>query len=148
MEIQPNSDLEFSLDSFRSIFIRSLHLLACDFLSMLFEHLKNLFDLEDSTSGFPQLFQVCSHVVIGHILRPIAQVFGVARLLALAKPFGSIQLIIVGEILYWLVSRTLCLQFCDTFFIHLSLHQFGVVVKGPCEVVIHNIRITLDVHID
>ncbi len=91
---------------------------------------------------------MCSHVVIGNILGPIAQVFGVARLLALAKPSGSIQLIIVGEILYWLVSRALSLQFCDTFFTHLSLHQFGVVVKGPCDMVIHSIRTTLDVHLD
>jgi hypothetical protein len=58
---------------------------------MVFEHLRDLFYLDDSTSDFPQ---VRSHVVIGHILGPIAQVFGVAKLLALTKPSRSIQLII------------------------------------------------------
>jgi hypothetical protein len=51
-------------------------------------------------------------------------------LLALAKPYISIRSIAVGEVLYQLVSRTLCMQFCDSFYIHLSFHQFGVVVKG------------------
>ncbi len=70
---------------------------------------------------------------------PIVQVLSATKLLALAKPFGGIQLIVMGEVLYWLVSRTLFLQFHDTFFIHLLLHQFGVAIRGKCEVVVHNI---------
>jgi hypothetical protein len=33
----------------------------------------------------------------------------------LAKPFGGIQLIAVGEVLYWFLSKGLCVQFCDFF---------------------------------
>jgi hypothetical protein len=51
-------------------------------------------------------------------------------LLALAKPYGGIWLIVVGEVLYRLVGKTLCTQFRDIFYIHLLFHQFGVVVKG------------------
>jgi hypothetical protein len=67
---------------------------------MVFEHLQDLFDLKDSTNAFPQFFQVCSHVVMSHIPMPIVQAFGATRLLALAKLFGPIQLIVVGEALY------------------------------------------------
>jgi hypothetical protein len=45
--------LEFPLDS-----IWSLHLLIDGPSSMVFEHLQDLFDIKDSTNGFPQLFQV------------------------------------------------------------------------------------------
>jgi len=51
--------------------------------------LQNLFDPKDLANGFPQLFQVSSHVTMGYILRSTAQVFGVARLLTLAKPSRS-----------------------------------------------------------
>jgi hypothetical protein len=54
----------------------------------------------------------------------------------------------MGEVLYRPVNKTLRLEFCDTFFVHLSPHQFGVVVKGGCKVVIHNVRVDLDVHLD
>jgi len=45
------------------------------------------------------------HVGVGCTLRSIVQAFEVARLLALAKPFGNIWSIAMGEVLYWLVSR-------------------------------------------
>jgi hypothetical protein len=61
---------------------------------------------------------------MGHISKSIALVFDIARLLASARPFKNIRLIIAGEILYQLVNRALCLQFHD-FFTHLSPHQFG-----------------------
>jgi hypothetical protein len=106
---------------------------------MVFEHLQDLFDFEDSANAFPQLFQVCSHVVMSHIPMPIVQVFCATKLLVLAKPFGGIQLIVVGEVLYWLVNRALFLQFHDAFFIHLLFHQFGVAIRGRCEAVVHGI---------
>jgi len=100
LDFQPNSNLEFTLDSFKSTFIWSSHLSINDFSCMVFEHLQDLFDLKDSTNAFPQFFQVCSLVVMSHIPMPIVQAFGATRLLALAKPFGPIQLIVVGEALY------------------------------------------------
>ncbi len=64
LESQSNSDLEFSLDSITSTFIWSLHLLISGPSSMVFEHLQDLFDLKDSTNGFPQLFQVLLYQMI------------------------------------------------------------------------------------
>jgi hypothetical protein len=75
LDFQLDSDLEVSLDSFRSTFIWSLHLLIGGFPSMVFEHLQDLFDFKYSTNGFPQLF----HVVVGHIPRTIAQVLSFAN---------------------------------------------------------------------
>ncbi len=46
------------------------------------------------------------------------------------------------------MSRTLCLEFHETFFAHLSPHQFGVVVKGGYKAVVHSVRVDLDVHLD
>jgi hypothetical protein len=83
---------------------------------MIFEHLQELFDPKDSTNAFPRLFQVCSHVVMSHIPMPVVRIFRATRLLALAKPFGGIHLIVVGEVLYQLVNKVLFLQFHDTFF--------------------------------
>jgi hypothetical protein len=66
--------------------------------------------------------------------------------LTLAKPFESITPIAVREFQYWLVNITLCLLFHDAFSTHLLPHQFGMVVLGGCEVVVHNVQVVLDIH--
>jgi len=53
--------------------------------------------------------QVSSHVVAHHILGSIAWVLGIAKLLTLAKLSRGIWPIMMGEVLYRLMSRTLCL---------------------------------------
>jgi hypothetical protein len=68
--------------------------------------------------------------------------------LALAKTLKGVPLIVMGKAFYCLVNRALYLQFHDAFSLHLSPHQFNVVIKGGCEVVVHGIRIVLNVHID
>jgi hypothetical protein len=39
-------------------------------------------------------------------------------------------------------------QLCDAFVTHFSLHHFKVVIKGGCEVVVHDIKCTLNLHTD
>jgi hypothetical protein len=99
----------FSLNMFRLAFIHLTHLLVEGLLNMVFEHLQDLFDLKDSASNFFQLFLMCFYVATSCILENIIMAFGVAKLLILAKPFGGIRPITVGEFFYQLVSRTLCL---------------------------------------
>jgi len=48
-------------------------------------------------------------VIVNDIFGSMVQVFNANRLLALAKPFGGICLIIMGETLYWLMSRAFML---------------------------------------
>jgi hypothetical protein len=67
---------------------------------MVFEHLQDLFDLKDLINDFSHLFLVCSYVVTGRIFESVIKALGVARMLALAKPYGGIQPIVVGEVLY------------------------------------------------
>jgi hypothetical protein len=57
---------------------------------MVFEHLQILFDLEDSSNDFSQLFFICFYIISGCIFGSITWAFGVVKLLTLAKPFGDI----------------------------------------------------------
>jgi len=65
--------------------------------NIVFEHFRNSFDLEDSTNGFIQLHQLCSHVAMNCILGSMVQVIGVNWFLAVAKPFKGIRSIAVGK---------------------------------------------------
>lgn len=47
LDFQLDSNLEFSLNSFKLVFIQSLHLLATSLLGTVFKHFQDLFDLED-----------------------------------------------------------------------------------------------------
>jgi hypothetical protein len=76
---------------------------------MVFEHLWDYFQPKDSTNGFLQLFQLCSHITQGHIPFQIPHVVGAAHLLAMTKPLGEVHPIIVGETLYRLTNRILFL---------------------------------------
>jgi hypothetical protein len=62
----------------------------------------------------------------------------------MTKPLGGIHPIIVGEALYRLTSPILCIQFHKKIATHFFSHQFGITRKGGCEIVIHDIRCTLD----
>ncbi len=89
---------------------------------------------------------MCSYVVTRYIPKSIAKALDVVNLIALAKFFGGIRPITISKVFYWLVSKTFCLQFHNAFVIHLSSHQFGVVVRGGYETMVHNIQTALDVH--
>jgi hypothetical protein len=66
----------------------------------------------------------------------------------MTKPSSEICPIIVGETLYQLTSHILCFQFHETFATHFSPHQFRIATKVGCEAIIHDIRCTLDLHLD
>jgi hypothetical protein len=67
-----------------------VHFSAGGLLSMVFEHLQNLFDLEDLTNKFYQLFFICFYVTARCIPKNITKVFNDAKLLFLAKPSNGI----------------------------------------------------------
>jgi hypothetical protein len=89
---------------------------------MVFEQFLDCFHIKDLMNGLPQLFQLCSHIVKGHIPPQIALVFGTTNLLAMTKFLGGVHLITIGETLYQLISHALCLQFCDAFVTNFSAH--------------------------
>ncbi len=73
---------------------------------------------KDSTNGFPQLFQLCSHITQGHIPRWIAHILKIVHLLTTTKPLGGICPIVMKGALYHFISWPLCFQFHDVFATH------------------------------
>jgi hypothetical protein len=124
------------------------HLSASGIFGMVFEHLRDCFHPEDSTSGFLQLFKLCSHIVKSQIPLQIASVLCTAHLLTMTKPSGKVCPIIVGQAMYQLISRTLCFQLCDTFVTNFSPHQFGITTKGDYEKIVHGIKYILNFYRD
>jgi hypothetical protein len=98
------------------------HLSTSGIFGMVFEHFRNCFHLGDSTSGFLQLFELCSHIVKSHIPPQIARVLCATHLLTMTKLLSKVRPIIVGEALYRLISRALCFQLCDAFATNFSPH--------------------------
>jgi hypothetical protein len=66
----------------------------------------------------------------------------------LEKQFGGICPIVINEVTYYLVVRTLAIQFKGTLVKHFSLYQVGVVTHGECETVVHGIQMMLDLHLN
>jgi hypothetical protein len=64
----------------------------------------------------------------------------------MTKPLGGVHHITMGETLYRFTSHFLCLQFRDAFVTHFYANQFEVAIKGGCEIIIHGIICTLDLH--
>jgi len=68
------------------------------------------------------LIVICLHIAHGHVPPSISHLLVASRLLALEKQVRGIQPITIGEVIYWLVARTLVIQFKDTFVEHFSPH--------------------------
>jgi hypothetical protein len=64
----------------------------------------------------------------------------------MTKPSSGVHPIVMREPLYQFTSHILCFQFYDAFATHFFLHQLGVITKGNCEVIIHDIKCTLNLH--
>ncbi|KAL2624426.1 hypothetical protein R1flu_008671 [Riccia fluitans] len=95
---------------------------------MVFELLRDCLTLEDPTSGFDLLFDLCTHIAQGQVSPSMAYLLGASRLLTLEKPSGGIRPIVVGEVLYRHVARTLEFQFWEALVDHFSLYS----LVWPC----------------
>ncbi len=104
-----------SSNSFKLAFQHMSHLFTNSPSRMVFEHPQNNFHPKDFASGSSQNFQFYFHIVQGHIPHWIAHILGMACLLTMTKPSCGVRLIVVGKMLYWLISYTLCLQYRDAF---------------------------------
>jgi hypothetical protein len=60
------------MNFFKLSFLHTFHLLTNGHFGMVFKHFQDFFDLEDSTNGFIQLQQLCSHVAVDFIPRSMA----------------------------------------------------------------------------
>lgn len=82
----------------------------------------------------------------GRISPPISRLLNATHLSAMKKEPSGICLLAVGEVFYRLISRTISIQMQPTFVDHLYPYQFGVATLGGCEMVVHGLRSTLEVH--
>jgi hypothetical protein len=91
---------------------------------MVYEHLSGCFILEDPSSGFSKLFQIVAIIVHEDILKSVALVLGVSRLLAMAKDTNGLCLITVGKVFLRFINHSIVLQFRRPFrstSLHISL---------------------------
>jgi hypothetical protein len=87
---------------------------------MVYEHLSRCFIPKDPSSGFSKLFQVVIVVTHGHIPKLVALMLGVIRLLAMLKDINGLCLIIIGDVFFRFISRSIVLQLQGPFQEHLS----------------------------
>jgi hypothetical protein len=77
---------------------------------MVYEHLLGCFILKDPSLGFSELFQVVVAIAHGDILRLVALVLGVSKLLAMAKDTGGLCPIAIGEVFLRFINCSIVLQ--------------------------------------
>jgi hypothetical protein len=87
---------------------------------MVYELLRDYFVPDDSASGFDLFFEICKHIVHGHVPPSISRLLVASRVLALEKQAKGIRPITIGEVIYRLIGRTLVIQLKDTFVEHFS----------------------------
>jgi hypothetical protein len=68
------------------------------------------------------------------------------QLLASEKQVGGVRPIVIGEVVYQLVTRTLVIQFKDTFAEHFCPRQFWLATSNEYEIVVHEVRAMLNLH--
>jgi len=145
-DYKSNHVFELSFDSFKLAFQHMLHLSTSGPSRMVFEHLRDCFHPKNSMRISPLLFQLCFHISQGHIPPQMAHVLATTHFLTMTKPSCGVRPIVVGETLYRMTNYNLCLQFCETFATHFPPYPFRVTTKGGCDLIIHNIKCTLDLH--
>jgi hypothetical protein len=112
--------MEVTLDWKAFIFVLSC-LSSNNPLSMVYEILWDYFVPDDSSNDFI-FFNVCGHIVHGHVPPSISHLLATLQSLILQKQMGDIWPIMIKEVIYQVVVFTLATQFKDTFAEHFSPH--------------------------
>jgi hypothetical protein len=115
---------------------------------MVYEHHSSSFILEDASLKFSKLFQTIAIVTCGDILRSVALMLGVSKLLAMVKDTECLCPIIVDEVFFQLISHSIVLQLWVSFQKHLSPHQFKILTLGGYETIIFGIKTFFNLHFD
>jgi hypothetical protein len=96
-------------EAFISILAHSPHLSFNGPSGMVYELLRDCFILDYSTSGFDFFFNVCGHIVWGHVAPSILHLFSASQLLTFEKWFEGICPIVIDEVTHRLVAHTLAI---------------------------------------
>jgi hypothetical protein len=74
------------------------HLLLGGFFGMIYEHISGCFMLKDPSLRFLELFQAIDVVAYGDILRSVALVLRVSKLLVMAKDTDGLRFMAIGKV--------------------------------------------------
>jgi len=85
------------------------HLSLDGFFGMVYEHLLGSFILKHPSSRFSELFQATNVVAHEDILRLVALMLAVIRLLVMAKDIGGLHIIVIGKVFLQLINRSIVL---------------------------------------
>ncbi len=147
-DFQPNHT--FVLD--RTLFAQTLatipYLSSTGLYGMVYEHHSSCFILEDTSLKFSKLFQTIIILTCGDIFRLVAIMLGANKLLAMAKDIEGLCLIVVNEVFFQLISRSIVLQLWVSFQKHLSPHQFRILTLRGCGTILFGIRTFFNLHLD
>ncbi len=99
----------FVLDKtlFAQALVTTPHLSSSGFFGMVYEYILRCFIPKDPSLRFLELFKVVVAITRGDILRSVALVLGVNRLLAMVKDISGLCPIIVGEVFFRLISHSI-----------------------------------------
>jgi hypothetical protein len=89
---------------------------------MVYHLLRDCFAPNDFANGFNFFFEICGHIIQGHVPPSISPSFSTSQLLMLEKLFRSIHPIAISEMIYRLIACTLIILFKDIFMEHFNLH--------------------------
>jgi hypothetical protein len=78
-------------------------------LGMVYELLQYCFAPDDFMSGFNLFFEVCGHIVQGHVPPSISRSFSTFQLLVLEKQSRNIHPITISEVTYRLLAHILAI---------------------------------------
>jgi len=115
---------------------------------VVYGHHSSSFILEDASLKFSKLFQIIVIITCGDILRLVALMLGVSKLLAMAKDTEGLCFIIVNEVFFQFISHSIVLQLWVSFQKHLSPHQFRILTLGGYETILFGIRTFFNLHLD
>ncbi len=85
------------------------HLSLDGLFGMVYEHLLGSFIFKHPSPGFSELFQATNVVVCKDILRLVALMLAVIRLLVMAKDISGLHIIVVGKVFLQLINRSILL---------------------------------------
>jgi hypothetical protein len=66
----------------------------------VYEFLQDYFVLDDFTNDFDLIFEICEHIICGHVPPLVSHLLVASRLLALEKQIGGVQPLVIGEVIY------------------------------------------------
>ncbi len=98
---------------------------------MVYELLQNCFVFNDSINGFDLFFEICKHIVCGHVHPSVSRLLVAFQVLVLEKQVRGVRPIAVEEVIYWLITCKLVIQFKHTFAKHYCCNlSLGLATKA------------------